>query len=82
MDIHASVFPKTITVRDTPGTDPRWPVTVHIDKTVRCHLTVDLARDLWHELIAVLQAYDHDADAEAAREDAEDDIGVDMVTKR
>jgi hypothetical protein len=60
MDIHASMFPDEIKVRDNFNRDSKYQVGIKLDGTSTIHITLDQARSLWHELGAVLQSEDHD----------------------
>ncbi len=60
MDIHGSIFPETIKVREGFNSDSKYQVGVSMDTTVTIHLTLAQARSLWHELGAVLQSEDHE----------------------
>ncbi|MGD0020561.1 MAG: hypothetical protein ABSD62_15075 [Candidatus Limnocylindrales bacterium] len=60
MDIHASMFPEKIGVREGYSSDSTYQVVIKMDETSAIHLTIGQARGLWHELGAVLQSEDHD----------------------
>jgi hypothetical protein len=56
MDIHASMFPDEIKVRDNFNRDSKYQVGIKLDGTSTIHITLDQAHSLWHELGAVLQS--------------------------
>ena len=65
MSVQVSMFPETISVREDKRPDMRWPIDVQIDNKQYVYLTADLARELWHDLGAVLQSVDHELKAGA-----------------
>jgi hypothetical protein len=68
MFITAGIFPEQITAKDDSDTTTRWKVTVKLDDDINVHLTLEQARSLWHELGAVLQSEEKDAEDRAAYE--------------
>jgi len=58
------MFPDNINVSEDKKAQTKWRIDLKLDGQQYVYLTVDLARDLWHDLGAVLQAYDHDHEAE------------------
>ena len=68
MAMHFHGSPGNITAEETSRKDTDTPITVVIDDFNYVFLTLEQARSLWHELGAVLQSLDHDAEVEVPAE--------------
>ena len=68
MVMHFHGSPSSISVAEIALKDTDTPITIVIDKFNYVFLTLEQTRSLWHELGAVLQSLDHDAEAEAPAE--------------
>ena len=68
MAMHFNGSPGNIVAEETLLKNTDTPITIVIDTFNYVFLTLEQARSLWHELGAVLQSLDHDAEVEAAAE--------------